>query len=109
MAAVEPKAGADAKSTDKTGHRLSIVELIDWLVADKLLDPAEAEKVKKERRYYRGAHHPLVVLADQKLKSSQPPHKMLSLEGLTEWLAKRVGMEYRHIDPLKIDFSAVTE
>ncbi|MHC5848263.1 GspE/PulE/PilB domain-containing protein, partial [Streptococcus pyogenes] len=24
-------------------------------------------------------------------------------------LAKRVGMEYRHIDPLKIDMAAVTE
>src|SRR5262245_9588985 len=114
MAAVEPtKAGADAKGEAKAGaekpHRLSIVELIDWLVADKLLDPEEAEKVKKEGRYYRGAHHPLVVLADQKLKSAQPPNKTLSLEGLTEWLAKRVGMEYKHIDPLKMDFSAVTE
>src|SRR5207245_463339 len=38
-----------------------------------------------------------------------PPHKPLALEPLTEWLAKRVDMEYRHIDPLKIDFSSVTE
>jgi general secretion pathway protein E len=105
MAAVEPK--ADPKAVQP--HKLTIVELIDWLLEDKLIDKDEAEKVKKERRYYRGAHHPLVVLADQKLKSAQPPHKPLSLEGLTEWLAKRVGMEYRHIDPLKIDFSAVTE
>ncbi|HEY5896348.1 MAG TPA: GspE/PulE family protein, partial [Burkholderiales bacterium] len=38
-----------------------------------------------------------------------PPKKLLSLELLAEWLAKRVGLEYLHIDPLKIDFSAVTD
>ena len=105
MAAVEPKAEPKAVQP----HKLALVELIDWLLEDKLIDAAEGDKVKKERRYYRGAHHPLVVLADQKLKSAQPPHKTLTLEGLTEWLAKRVGLEYKHIDPLKIDFSAVTE
>src|SRR5690349_13490137 len=106
MAAVEPKAGAESKIAE---HKLTIVELVDWLLEDKMIDAAEADKVKKERRYYRGSHHPLVVIADQKLKNAQPPHKVLTLETLTEWLAKRVGLEYRHIDPLKIDFSAVTE
>jgi general secretion pathway protein E len=106
MAAAEPKAGAAPKVAE---HNLTIVELVDWLLEDKLIDPADGDKIKKERRYYRGSHHPLVVIADQKLKSTQPPHKPLSLEGLTEWLAKRVGLEYRHIDPLKIDFSAVTD
>ncbi|MEW6688069.1 MAG: GspE/PulE family protein [Pseudomonadota bacterium] len=100
MAAVEPKVAE---------HKLTIPELIDWLVADKLVAAEDAEKVKKERRYYRGSQHPLVVIADQKLKNAQAPNKALTLETLTEWLAKRVGMEYRHIDPLKIDFSAVTE
>ncbi len=109
MAAAEPKAGADAKGADKPPHRLTIVELVDWLLEDRLIELAEGERIKKERRYYRGSHHPLVVIADQKLKSTQPPHKPLALETLTEWIAKRVGMEYRHIDPLKIDFSAVTE
>jgi general secretion pathway protein E len=90
-------------------RRLALAEVLDWLVEDRLLDPAAAEKLKKERRYYRGASHPLVIVADQKWKHAQPPHRPLSLEGLTEWLAKRVGMEYLHIDPLKIDFAAVTE
>src|SRR6476660_6977245 len=31
------------------------------------------------------------------------------LDGLSEWLAKHLGMDYLHIDPLKIDFTAVTE
>ena len=43
------------------------------------------------------------------MEERAPPHKPLTLDPLTEWLAKRVGLEYLHIDPLKIDFSAVTD
>jgi general secretion pathway protein E len=100
MAAVDPKLSE---------RRLTISDLLDWLVEDQLVSVEDAEKMKKERRYFRGAQHPLSVIADQKLKSTQPPHKVLALESLTEWLARRVDMEYRHIDPLKIDFSAVTD
>ncbi len=89
--------------------RLTLAEVLDWMVEDKLVDPGLVEQLKKERRYYRGATHPLVVVADQKWKYAAPPHRPVSLESLTEWLAKRSGMEYVHIDPLKIDFSAVTE
>jgi general secretion pathway protein E len=89
--------------------RLSLGEVLDWLVADGFIAADAAEALKKERRYYRGTIHPLVVVGDQKWKHAKPPHKLLSLEFLTEWLAKRVDMDYLHIDPLKIDFSAVTE
>ena len=90
-------------------RRLALTEVIDWLVEDGLVDAESAEKLRKERRYYRGSSHPLVIIADQKWKSAQPPHRPLLLEPLTEWLAKRVGMQYLHIDPLKIDFGGVTE
>ncbi|HET7775545.1 MAG TPA: GspE/PulE family protein, partial [Azospira sp.] len=76
---------------------------------DGLVDAALGEQLVRERRYHRGDIHPLVVVADQNWKSLQPPHKPLILETLTEWLAEKVGLDYLHIDPLKIDFSAVTE
>ncbi|MEQ1853779.1 MAG: ATPase, T2SS/T4P/T4SS family, partial [Chthoniobacteraceae bacterium] len=107
MAIADPKAlAADSKGIER---RLTIIEIVDWLVQDGMVDPVEAEKMKKERRYYRGSQHPLAVVADQKWKSLKPPSKVLTLEVLTEWVAKHVGLEYRHIDPLKIDFTAVTE
>jgi general secretion pathway protein E len=90
-------------------HRLTLLEVVDALVADGMIDADEAEVFKKERRYFRGDVHPLVVVAEQKFRSRQPPHKLLTLEALTEWLARHTGMDYLHIDPLKIDFSAVTE
>jgi len=99
----------DAQKPPVLEHRLTLAEVLDWLVEDKLVEAAAAEQLKKERRYYRGALHPLVTVADQKWKQVAPPHKALGIEFLTEWLAKRVGMGYLHIDPLKIDFSAVTD
>ena len=98
-----------AATVPEQDRRLTLAEVIDWLVEDALIDAASADKLRKERRYYRGSSHPLVIIADQKWKSAQPPHRPLMLEHLTEWLARRVGMEYLHIDPLKMDFSAVTE
>jgi len=86
--------------------RLTLAEILDWLLEDKLADPEAAEKLRKERRYYRGTMHPLVIVADQKWKKGS---SLLTLDALAEWLAKRVGLEYLHIDPLKIDFAAVTE
>jgi general secretion pathway protein E len=87
-------------------ERLTLAQVLDWLLEDKMVEPEPAAQLKKERRYYRGTMHPLVIVADQKWKKGA---KLLSLDALTEWLAKRVGMEYLHIDPLKIDFAAVTE
>src|SRR3954471_8879347 len=98
-----------AVKTEIAPHRLTIGELLDWLVEDKLVTSEAAEELKKERRYYRGALHPLVIIAEQKWRQPGAGGKLLALEALTEWLAKRVGMEYFHIDPLKIDFAGVTE
>jgi general secretion pathway protein E len=88
------------------GHRLTLAEVLDWLLEDKMVEPDPAAQLKKERRYYRGTMHPLVIVAEQKWKKGAT---LLTLDALTEWLAKRAGMEYLHIDPLKIDFTGVTE
>ena len=87
-------------------HRLTLGEVLDGLIEDKMIGADAAEQLKKERRYYRGTMHPLAIVADQKWKKG---NALLTLDALSEWLAKRVGLEYRHIDPLKIDFAAVTE
>ncbi len=90
-------------------HRLTLSEVLQALVAEDIVPKADADKLIADRRLHRGDHHPLVVVADQKWRSRKPPQKVLSLEWLTEWLAGQTGMEYFHIDPLKINFTAVTE
>jgi general secretion pathway protein E len=90
-------------------HRLTLAEVLDELVADGLLDRVEADRLIAERRMHRGDHHPLVLIADQKWKMLKPPGKVMHLEWMAEWLAKKTGLDYYHIDPLKINFSSVTE
>jgi general secretion pathway protein E len=89
-------------------HRLTLPEVVDALVAEGLVAGPEAEKFKLERRYFKGDTHPLVIIAGQRWKSLQPPHRVLDLEFLTQWMANWCGLDYLHIDPLKINLAAVT-
>jgi len=90
-------------------HRLTLAEVLKCLLEDDLVSSSDADALLKESRLKRLVAHPLVIIADQKWKSQKEPHRPLTLEDLGEWLARRVGLEYQHIDPLKVDFTAVTE
>ena len=90
-------------------HRLNLSEVLEWMVADGLVAAEVAEALKVERRMHGVKVHPLVVIADQKWIAPGTPVRLLTLEALTEWLAGRAGLDYLHIDPLKIDFTGVAE
>ncbi|MCX7898012.1 MAG: GspE/PulE family protein [Rhodocyclaceae bacterium] len=90
-------------------HRLSLDELLDALVRAGKVAPAEVEAFRRKHRYWRGEAHPLELIAEQRWKEAQPPHRLLDLEALTEWLAAWAGLPYYHIDPLKVNLTAVTE
>jgi len=97
------------EATAVRDHRLTLSEVVDGLVAQGFVPHDVAETFKKERRYFKGDTHPLISIADQKWRALEEPHKPLTLEFLSEWLAKQAGLDYLHIDPLKIDFQAVTD
>jgi len=88
-------------------HRLTVKEVLDDLVADGWVAKADADLALAGSKLERGELHPLVVIANKKLHQLQPPHQILSLEALTEWLANKVGLPYLRIDPLKLDIAAV--
>ena len=90
-------------------HRLTLAEILAWLVADGIVLITEADELTAEYRLKRLVSHPLALVANKEWKSQKSPHRVLSVEELTEWLALRVGLDYFHIDPLKIDFTAITE
>ena len=89
-------------------HRLSLAEVTDLLVADRLVDRPDADDFLNGPARLRGEIHPLVLLAEQQWTARGAPSRPLDLETLTEWLAGRVSLDYFRIDPLKIDFTAVT-
>jgi general secretion pathway protein E len=93
---------------DTREHKLTLPEVLAALVEDGLIERASADALLADQR--RNRHdHPLTAIAAQNWKSLLPPHKQLHAEALTEWLADKAGLEYFHIDPLKIDFSGVTD
>ncbi|MBS0347482.1 MAG: Flp pilus assembly complex ATPase component TadA [Proteobacteria bacterium] len=97
-----------AAAANISEHKLSLAEVLDMLVGDQLVDPADAEALRLAQAKKAVESHPLAVVAGQKWAARQAPHQVLTLEVLSEWLASRVGLDYVRIDPLKIDFSAVT-
>ncbi|MEC5388158.1 GspE/PulE family protein [Uliginosibacterium sp. H3] len=96
-------------SKHEPDRRLTIKEVLRLMLQDNLLSSAEADEIFNNRHLHKSGVHPLSIVADQKLKAPEPPHQLLHIEALTEWLAGKLGMQYMHIDPLKIHFSSVTE
>ena len=89
--------------------RLSLGDALRMLVNDGIVDKLHAEKLYKDRKLDSSKLHPLVVIGEQKWKSLKSPHKTITVEMLTTWLAHRAGLEYYHIDPLKLDFGSAAQ
>ena len=87
------------------GQKLTLEFVLRWLVRDDMVAAAEAERLLKNHKGNRA--HPLDVLGEQKWRSLLPPHKLLTAEFLTEWLAAHIGIPYFHIDPLQLNFSGI--
>ena len=94
---------------NRTERRITVPELMTGLMEDGFIIQDDHDRVMKDWRTSGSDAHPLVVLANAKIKSQKPPHRTLDIEKLTEWTAGRVEIPYYHIDPLKIDMRAVTE
>jgi general secretion pathway protein E len=92
---------------------LDLQQIFTWLLADGIVEKssvkahyAQAQGILKNTS---GSMHPLCAVAHCKLSSAQPPHKALTLDVLTEWLAGHAHLPFVRIDPLKIDFTKVAD
>jgi general secretion pathway protein E len=82
--------------------------LLAWLTEDKVISLKDAETVAQRFAAGSSAQHPLVRIGGLGLVRADTGH-VLELEPLTEWLAKRIGLQYLRIDPLKVDVARVAE
>ena len=89
--------------------RLTLGDALRMLVSDGIVDKVYAEKLYKDRKLDSSNLHPLVVIGEQKWKSLKSPQKAITVEMLCNWLAERSGLEFYHIDPLKLDFGSAAK
>ncbi|NIA53784.1 type II/IV secretion system protein [Massilia sp. TW-1] len=92
---------------------LDLQTIFSWLLADGIVEKstvkphfAQAQSILKNAV---GSMHPLTAIAQCKIVSAKPPHKLLTLDVLSEWCATKVGLPFFRIDPLKIDFTKVAD
>ncbi|MDA7416429.1 ATPase, T2SS/T4P/T4SS family [Xenophilus arseniciresistens] len=87
---------------------LQLRVLIDWLARDRVISPGEAQRTLMRCAQVESRQPPLVRLANVAM-ARESDGKPLDLEQLTQWLARRAGLEYLRIDPLKVDVGKVAE
>lgn len=87
--------------------RLILGDVLRLLVSDGMVGKEQAEKLYKDRKMDSSNLHPLIIIGEQKWKNFSAPEKLLTIESLTRWLAAKAGVDYYHIDPLKLDFGPI--
>ncbi|MDO9051797.1 MAG: GspE/PulE family protein [Methylotenera sp.] len=93
----------------KSSGRFSLGDALRMLVNDGMLDKVQAEKLYKDRKLDSSNLHPLIVIGEQKWKNLKSPHNAITVEWLSSWLAAHAGLDYYHIDPLKLDFGSAAQ
>jgi general secretion pathway protein E len=90
---------------------LDLQHIYNWLLADGMIRKSEVNTLYAHSQAImkNSPMHPLCAVAHGKLLSAQPPHKLLTLDALCEWMAHRHHLPFIRIDPLKIDFTKVAD
>jgi general secretion pathway protein E len=90
-------------------QRLELSDVVAWLSADGMLRADDTARIRPKKSGADPAeNHPLAVIGGGGFTNAKPPHKNLTPETLTVWLAERASLPYQRVDPLKIDIPTVT-
>jgi general secretion pathway protein E len=92
---------------------LDLQTIFSWLLADGIVEKSTVKphfsQAQGILRNAVGSMHPLTAIAQCKIVQAKAPHRLLTLDVLTEWCAGKVGLPFLRIDPLKIDFTRVAD
>ena len=99
--------------TKSTPTHLNLQQIFTWLIEDGFVKKEAAkDEFNKSRSILKSgpeAMHPLTAVAQAKIVSARAPQRQLTLDWLTEWTANKAQMPFYRIDPLKIDFTKVSD
>jgi general secretion pathway protein E len=97
-----------ANRKDQEG-KLTLNQVLFWLQEDGMISESDFKKCQMYgNSSSQKAKHPLNILVECGVTDQTQLAKPLTLENLTQWLARKVDLPYYYIDPLKIDIPSVT-
>ena len=99
-----------AKRGVKGSAEMSAANILHNLVLDGVISQKEAKELLNRLgpKDADADEHPLAAIAAAGLSRATAPHEPVSIEFLVSWLARKSGLGYCRIDPLKIDVGTVT-
>ncbi len=90
-------------------ENFTIKPILKDMVSSELISSDEASRIYSNFKDDDKKHlNPLVAISNT-IPSAKTDNKKLSLTDLCEWAASEAGVEYYHIDPLKIDVGPVMD
>ena len=96
------------ESTPRITGPLDWRRVVDWLKEDGVITSEEAQRTVARCSQAESHQHPLVRLAGVAMARAEGG-RPLPLEELTEYVARRSGLAYLRIDPLKVDVGRVAD
>ncbi|PCJ44152.1 MAG: type II secretion system protein E [Moraxellaceae bacterium] len=111
---MKSKSKASSTNSKKANFTQSSIHIDLRWVLDELIE--DARITEKDYNFVSGSRrekdelkwNPLQFVAKFAVKDQHSDDQTLTIERLTEWLAKKSGQRIFHIDPLKIDVQAIT-
>ena len=98
------------KSNFASSTMVDIRWVVDELIKDGLIDRESANLLTSAGRAKEQLEwHALQIVAHYQLKNALQPEQELTIEVLSDWMAKKASLPLFHIDPLKIDVASVTQ
>ncbi len=100
-----------AHRMENSGHAngFNAQNILRALFQDGIISKTDYDRVSKQPSGKDKAQvHPLVAVSEKRLTRTAPPHDPITLDFLLLWLAKKTGLPFQRIDPLKVDVTAVT-
>ena len=91
--------------------KLKLKQVLDWLEEDDIISAADYKNCHQYGLFQLKIRikHPFNIVVECEIKNQHQANQLITLEYLTQWLAKKVSLPYYFIDPLKINVASVTE
>jgi general secretion pathway protein E len=105
--ASKPPSQQSGQPSQPPRGRLEWRLLLRWMVEDGLVRTEDATRLARRFDAGDSSLHPLVRLGGAGFEMTAG--RALDTEALTEWLARRSGLGYQRIDPLKADVGRVAD